>query len=586
MASSGNFMTWSTLWSCDSVTYPPSSDVFSGGNCRYSSSNSNNGFGATHSFLSGKWYWEVYIVANGNKQLILGLVTPETKVMTDQLWNRDGIYGVTSGSGVGYKLINQSPGFTEIDGFDDVANGDIVQLAFDRDNYKLWVGRNNTWLESGDPAGDSNPLIGSSDFTFQGGAVMPVIGQGSGSTFTMVLNAGQDDTFGGIITGAGNADENGHGVFKYAPPSGFLAVCSANLPISDDIDPAQTDDDFPQKQFNTVLYTGDNSTSNAITGLGFQPDFVWIKVRNDTNAYSNAMFDTSRGRAKSIFSDNNRVENTSSSTQDLVSFDSDGFTVGTSYNTGSNLSGKNHVAWCWKVNGGTTASNTDGSITTTVQVNDKAGISIIQYAGSSSAQTLGHGLSKAPVFLIVKALNNDNNLTVYHQGLPSPNTSRIYLNNNSAYDTGGGTTWNSTSPTSSVIHIGTNGNSNYSGRDYICYAFAEIEGYSSFGSYVGNGNADGPFIYTGFRPALVTTRRIDGTGSWLPHDDARNTFNPVDLILQWDAANAEFSDANNKVDFLSNGFKVRSSNAGINGNGNDYIYIAFASVPFKYNNTF
>ena len=177
-------------------------------------------------------------------------------------------------------------------------------------------------------------------------------------------------------------------------------------------------------------------------------------------------------------------------------------------------------------------------------------------------------------------------MTVYHQGLPSPNTSRIYLNNNSAYDTGGGSTWNSTSPTSSVIHIGTNGNSNFSGRNYICYAFSEIEGYSKFASYVGNGNADGPFIYTGFRPALVTTRRIDGTGSWLPHDDARNTSNPVDLILQWDDDNAEFSDGNNKVDFLAEGFKIRSSNAGINGDGNDYIYIAFASVPFKYNNTF
>ena len=581
MASSGNFSTFNPLDNTENNGVGGCD--FAIGNCQGGGAGDNVGIASTIATgNTGKYYAEFYLSATPGTAYVGYYPSTESAIMTkvwvpsgNRTWLTSNLASYAQ-NGTLYKDGNTSTsswGST-------FTTGDIIQIAIDADNDAVYYGKNNTWQNSGNP--ESGASKTGAARTSIPKNVFPAVGHANGSgTVTWKANFGQDSTFGGTISAGGNADANGFGDFKYAPPSGYLALCSANLPISDDIDPAGDNgaDENPTKQFNCITYTGTGS-SNAVSGLGFQPDLVWIKNRDGTQGPK--LTDSSRGVTKVLQTAVNNAESTDSN--GLTAFGSDGFTVGS--DAGYNGSGNGMVAWCWKVNGGTTASNTDGSITTTVQVNDKAGISIIQYAGSSSAQTLGHGLSKAPVFLIVKALNNANNLTVYHQGLPSPNTSRIYLNNNSAYDTGGGTTWNSTSPTSSVIHIGTNGNSNYSGRDYICYAFAEIEGYSSFGSYVGNGNADGPFIYTGFRPALVTTRRIDGTGSWLPHDDARNTFNPVDLILQWDAANAEFSDANNKVDFLSNGFKVRSSNAGINGNGNDYIYIAFASVPFKYNNTF
>ena len=605
MASSGNFMTWSSLWSCDS-SYPPSPSVFSGGNCRYSSSNSNNGFGATHSFLSGKWYWEVYIVANGNKQLVLGLVTPETKDVASQLWNTVGVYGVASGGGVGYKLIENSPGFVEIDGFDDVANGDIVQLAFDRDNYKLWVGRNNTWLESGDPAGDSNPLISGSDFAFQGGAVMPIIGQGSGSTFTMVLNAGQDDTFGGEITAAGNADGNGFGVFKYAPPTGFLAPCSGNLPISDDIDPAQTDDNIPTKQFNVVTYTG-NSSTNAVTGLNLQPDLLWVKKRSATG--TNYLSNTSRGINKFLFSNGTDGEQTGGGYASIYSsFDSDGFTLGSSA-TGPNDSGATYVAWGWKAGGATTATNSAGAGATptsgsvkidgsnlgsalagtipanTISANTKGGFSIIDFTGTGSNGTVAHGLSNAPAFVIVKKYSTSgNNWCIFHQGLASANTSRIFFTT-AGRDSGGGTSWNSTAPSSSVISLGTNGNVNTNGSDYLIYAWSEIEGYSKFSTYLGNGNADGPFIYTGFRPRMVFIKKASASNDWVVTDTARNTGNPASNVLRWDDAAAE-SSSNREIDLLSNGFKPRTTNDVYNGSGGTYIYGAWGDVPFRYNNTF
>ena len=580
MASSGNFMTWSSLWSCDS-SYPPSSNVFSGGNCRYSSSNSNNGFGATYSFLSGKWYWEVYIVANGNKQLILGLVTPETKDVSQQLWNTVGIYGVTSGSGIGYKLIENSPGFVEINGFDDIANGDIVQLAFDRDNYKLWVGRNNTWLESGNPAGNSNPLISGSDFAFQGGAVMPVIGQGSSSTFTMVLNAGQDDTFGGEITAAGNADGNGHGVFKYAPPSGFLAPCSANLPISDDIDPAQTDDDYPQKQFFISQYAG-NLTNRTITTEA-QPDLIFIRTYD--NAQDWYVVDSSRGITDNKYLITNKTD--AEATLPQSNFQSVGSTsVGISSGTYLNSTGANYQMWMWRANGGTTASNSDGSITSTVQANTKAGFSIVTWTGTGSAGTVGHGLGAVPKWIIVKNRSSVKNWACYHVDGNNGGTRALLLNtdgvdNASSY-------WNSTQPTSSVFSIGGATEVNESSSNMVAYCWTNVEGMQKFGSYKGNGNADGPFIYLGFRPAMIFFKRTDSTSGWTVVDTARYTANTSNGPgrLEFNLSNAETtgSSALREMDVLSNGIKIRTSNGNINTDGGDYVFGAWAEVPFRYNN--
>ena len=573
-------MTWSSLWSCDS-SYPPSPDVFSGGNCRYSSSNSNNGFGATRSFLSGKWYWEVYIVANGNKQLVLGLVTPETKDVATQLWNTVGVYGVASGSGVGYKLIENSPGFVEIDGFDDVANGDIVQLAFDRDNYKLWVGRNNTWLESGDPAGDSNPLISGSDFAFQGGAVMPIIGQGSGSTFTMVLNAGQDDTFGGEITAAGNADGNGFGVFKYAPPTGFLAPCSANLPISADVDPAETDSDYPAKQLNVVNWTG-TGTAQSITGVGFAPDLVWLKRRDATADHQ--LLDTTRGATYAI--ESSTTANSSTAVTDgLTAFGTDGFTLGT--NTDYNGNTNTYTAWCWGANGGTTSTNTSGTITSTVQANTAAGFSIVKWRSNNSAnQTIGHGLSKAPRFIISKPYSASTwSWHNFHHYLGSIGKFNFAGSATGAF--GSGTNTYGAMPSSTVFTVGTAGNlmPNNSTTDVISYCWHDVDGLQKFGIYKGNGNADGPFVYLGFRPRLFVQKRADSTGAWRVWDSERHPLNTNDAIFRWGTNGAEDT-ANGQVDFLSNGVKIRMTYAEMNADGGTFIYMAWGDVPFKYNNTF
>jgi hypothetical protein len=579
MASSGNFMTWSSLWSCDS-SYPPSSNVFSGGNCRYSSSNSNNGFGATYSFLSGKWYWEVYIVANGNKQLILGVVTPETKIVSQQLWNTVGIYGVTSGSGIGYKLIENSPGFVEINGFDDIANGDIVQLAFDRDNYKLWVGRNNTWLESGNPAGDSNPLISGSDFAFQGGPVMPVIGQGSSSTFTMVLNAGQDDTFGGEITAAGNADGNGHGVFKYAPPSGFLAPCSANLPISDDIDPAQTNDDYPQKQFFISQYAG-NLTNRTITTEA-QPDLIMIRTYD--NAQDWYVLDSSRGITANKYSFTNKQD--AEATLPQSNFQSVGSTsVGISSGTYLNSTGANYQMWMWRANGGTTSSDSSGDITVTRQTNTAGGFSILTYTGNgSSDQTIAHGLGKSPAFIITKNRSSTSHWAVWHHQYTGYygqlESNGTWASDSSQFYTSG--------MTSNFIGVKGSGATNESGDNMLAYVWTEIEGYSRFGRYKGNGNADGPFIYLGFRPAMIFFRRTDSSSGWTVVDTARYTANTSDGPgrLEFNLNNAETtgSSALREMDVLSNGIKIRTSNGNINTDGGDYVFGAWAEVPFRYNN--
>ena len=588
MASSGNFCTWNPN---DCV----SSLKFNTGNLSTDQDNNDwRGMFGTHPFTSGKWYWEAYQNSNNSNNGFPVAIQRASDGLNYLLWSGSNAYlGRTVGTyGYSYAIYTNAPTYSEKRHNNSSTNtnlsagttGDIYQLAVDLDAGKIWFGKNNTWADSGDPANGSNEAFSS----IPAGTYVPAstTWNSSGSD-NFVSNWGQDDTFGGAITAAGNADGNGHGVFKYSPPTGFLALCSANLPISDDIDPAQTDDDIPQKQFGVVTYTGDNSTSNAITGLGFQPDLVWIKARDDNNAYSNALFDTSRGRAKSIFSDSTRVQNTSSSTQDLVSFDSDGFTVGTSYNTASNLDGKTHVGWCWKVNGGTTASNSEGTITNTLQANTKAGFSISSFTcPSSGAGTLGHGLEKAPDFFIFKPLGAGTYWRVWHKDFATPLRSVMYLQLNAGENQGASDTqqWNNTLPSSTLISLG--GGQAGEGASML-YAWHGIEGYSRFGVYTPNTDNNGPFVYTGFRPRMIWIKMLvsgDGWGVW---DTARSTFNVMDDFLRWDSNNAETTGTAYHIDFLSNGFKVRTNNAQLNHSSyGPYIYGAWGDVPFKYNNTF
>ena len=456
--------------------------------------------------------------------------------------------------------------------------GDILQLAIDGSNNKVWLGYNNTWGGSGNPSAGSNEAGTINTSTALGYDIFIACTQNSVSTMT--FNFGQDSTFGGEVTAGGNADANGFGDFKYAPPTDFLALCSGNLSVSDDIDPAQTDDDYPGKNFNTVLFDG-NGTTNAVTGLGFKPDLIWGFTRSA--GQSKRMIDSTRGGSSRMYSDNTNAEDTSTAT--ISEFGTDGFTAtGGAFN---NDSGRTCGAWCWKANGGVTSSNSEGSTTSTIQANTKGGFSILSYTGTGSAATLGHGLEKAPEFILVKRRTGGaQSWKVYHVGVGA--TKYLTLNDNSQAGTSSGM-WNDTAPTSTLISIGNESNVSTSSLTYIMYAWHGVEGYSKFGSYTGNGNTDGPFVYTGFRPRLLAIKAFSSNYSegWIVHDTARTTVNTSIKKLGWDNGNGESeAAASHQLDFLSNGFKCRNTNTDFNESGSSYVYMTWGDVPFKYNNTF
>ena len=355
-------------------------------------------------------------------------------------------------------------------------------------------------------------------------------------------------------------------------PSGYLALCSDNLPeptIGPDSVTLSTD------HFNTVLYTGNATDDRAVTGVGFQPDWIWIK--NRTSSFTHVLVDSSRGLSAGYIASS--TSNAESGDASLVkTITSDGFTLGTS----GAVNGKGSVSWNWKANGGTTSSNTDGSITSTVQANTTAGFSIVLHTGTGSASTIGHGLGVAPDWIITKGRTNTNHWTVLHSELGA--TKFIDLNQVNASDTST-SVWNDTNPTSTVFSVGTNSRINGSGVTYVSYCFAEVEGYSKFGSVIGNGSTDGAFVYTGFRPAWIMVKCTTTTNDWFIYDIVRDTSNVVENILAPNLSNAE-SGVNTSVrnlDILSNGFKARGSD-GFNLSGQTHIYMAFAEQPFKFAN--
>jgi len=331
---------------------------------------------------------------------------------------------------------------------------------------------------------------------------------------------------------------------------------------------AYTTIDNPFKNFNTVLYTG-NATARTITGVGFQPDWVWGKIRSE--AQDHVLVDSVRGATKQLYSSDSSGEQTES--QGLTGFASDGFTLGTHAYFNKNTA--TYVAWNWLA-GNSTSSNGDGSITSTVSANTTAGFSIVTYTGTGSAATVGHGLSSAPKVLIVKRRDSTADWSVFHTNLGS-NNYRIRLNSTDTHndDTA---YWNGTAPTSSVFSVGTDSSTNASSGTYVCYAFAEKKGYSKFGGYTGNGNADGTFVNTGFKPAMIITKRTDTTGAWVIYDNKRDTFNPEDAQLVPSSNEAEAT--SERFNFLSNGFKLITTATRVNASGGSYIYMAFAEAPF------
>ena len=333
--------------------------------------------------------------------------------------------------------------------------------------------------------------------------------------------------------------------------------------------------DDPSAFFQCTLYTGNGSNDLSITNSGnsdLQPDWVWIKQRDSRDHF---LFDSVRGVLQYVASNTDAAESTLS--DGLKSFNSNGFTIDDG--VGINQNNDPHVSWNWKAGTSFTndASSTGiGTIDSTGSVSDTAGFSIVSYTGTGSNGTIKHGLSTVPKIMIVKERDNANNWFVYHYSLGA--TKQLILQETDA-EASFTATWNDTEPTSSVFSVGTSNGTNRSGGGLIAYCFAEKKGYSKFGSYTGNGNADGTFVYTGFKPALIIFKNADsGSADWVLYDNKRDGFNSNNIALYPNASAGD--DTGNDPDILSNGFKQRATGSDRNGNGENIIYMAFAENPF------
>ena len=559
---------------------------------------------ATTAVKTGKWYYEVYITAAGYPSWQIGWLASNMDGLGNSelpTWAGANNAEMTGTSAIGYftgsdlyiadwGAANFSTQQVAASGFhsagDAPTTGDIIGIAADFDNRKFFFHINGEYGNVG--AGTGNPATGANPSSTYTESEIPdnidkfpwLVAYG---TSGFVFNFGQDGSFAGNLTGGNvgtESDGESIGAFKYAVPSGFKAICTSNL--SDiTIGPGQSTQ--ADDHFNTVLYTGNGGT-NAITGVGFQPDLVWVKARSASN--NNELYDSVRGTAKRLYSDSDVVESTGS----LTAFGTDGFTH-VSGPVGGNANTVTYAAWNWKA--GTSFSNdasatSVGNVDSAGSVNQAAGFSIIGYTGvNQSEMDIAHGLGATPEIIFLKDRDSNSNTNAWHGWHKDISANYFYLSSNaaSAAEGDGYGTFKS-AHTDTLIKFRTNGTANSmteSGDDYIVYAFRSIDGYSHVGSYVGNGSADGPYVYTGFRPAFVLLKIATGTtGNWSIYDNKRDTDNVVrEYLIPNDSQVAGTTDT---MDFLSNGFKVRNASNYINYSGGLYIFLAFAEQPFKFAN--
>jgi len=532
------------------------SPTLSEGNTKIVRSSSYGVATGTVAIKTGKWYWEIQCptVTTSGENESFGISKVTTNIIGNNYLGIDtNSWALMIDNAASDIYFNHNNSFT--DSGINASNGDIFMFALDADTGKLWFGRNGTWFDSGNPSAGTNQK-----YTANTDDVYYVAVSMNGNDATL-YNFGNP----AFSISSGNTDDNGYGNFEYAPPTGFLALCTQNLATA--LSP--TIDDGSQ-YFNTVLTTG--AGAGSYTGVGFQPDFLWFKRRDSSGPHF--LIDSTRGSSKYLASESTASETTDATF--LTSIDSDGWTGGSGfYGSPATL-----ATWNWKANGGTTSSNTDGSITSTVQANTTAGFSIITYTGTGASATVGHGLTKAPEMVICKQRTDaGTQWQTGHTGLTNW-TYKLLLNSTAAESVNANVF--PSAPTSTVINLGLAGDSNGSGKSQLIYAFHSVEGYSKFGSYTGNGSTDGTFVYTGFRPAFVIVKRTNSTGYWLMFDSARQPENEND---SWLLANDSSNEGINStgMDFISNGFKLRnSSTAAVHNNisGSTYIYMAFAENPF------
>ena len=550
-----------------------SQGTLSNGNLTFASNNNQTGRRATIGFpTTGEYYWETRITSSTGGWPNIGILKNGQRISSTYLTD-----GTTQIRPYGADSLRPYLIFDTTDVIAKVSDtaltgGDIIQCAWSSDGTdgKLWFGINDQWygyngssvvtLTKAQVAAGNTAIRTVGVVTESWSPVMYIYRSEEHS-----LNFGQNPTFSGNITAGTFTDSNGKGLFKYEPPTDFLALCEDNLPT-----PAIKN---PGEHFKTVLYRADGSDGRNITGIGFTPDLVWVKARNQ--AYNHGIFDSVRGSRRTLYANLTNVE----AINGPYSFNADGFSLSSNWNNSST----DFVAWCWQAGAGTTTANTDGSINSVVSVNQDAGFSIVSYTGTGSNATIGHGLEKEPKMIIAKRRSGaTENWPVYH-AVEGPNR-YAYLDLSNAYSSDS-SVWQNVTPTSTVFSTGTSATTNASGAPYIAYCWAEIEGFSKFGSYVGNGDADGPFVYCGFKPAWVMVKNADDTGGrdWAIQDSSRASSNPCNKQLkpnQTEIENSGVADSTYQIDMLSNGFKVRNNTGIWNENGDTIIFAAFAESPF------
>jgi hypothetical protein len=481
---------------------------------------------------TGKWYCEITATSKTSTYWAMGVFSTN-------------VNGYSSTSGYAQY---RSDGAIFVNGSNvttvaSYTTGDVIGITFDASNNQIVWYKNNTSV--------STQTVSNS------------------ASLLSYFGCGSDNSGGSNV----NNVNFGQQPFVYTPPTGFVRLNTFNLPTPTIGATASTQ---AGDYFNTVLYTG-NGGSQSVTGVGFQPDWVWVKVRNSTQNHSSN--DSVRGAGNYLVQNATAAERFQG---EFDSFDSDGFSLTFDAGEGDyNASGKTYVAWNWRANQGTNVTNTDGSIISTVSANTTAGFSIVTYTGNGANSTVGHGLGVAPSMIIVKARNvGTQDWQVYHVTLGI--NQAIQLNLTSAASPATNYWFNGV--TSTVFGVngsypGVNGNTN----TYVAYCFAPIAGYSAFGSYTGNGSTDGTFVFTGFRPKYVLIKSSSNVEEWHVHDTARDTYNLASADLYPNTSDAEVTSFN-QIDILSNGFKMRSSNTGTNGSGYTFIYMAFAESPLKFSN--
>jgi len=522
---------------------------------------------STISPSSGYYYMEMTCVGS-NTDRPWGIGFAETTAADTATISTASTYFVTNGSGSTVVYLVGATTVATLSTTTTWAAGDVISLAWDATSTtnKMWVGRNGVWY----PSTTGGTVATNAD-----------VAAGNYPTFT-ISNAANTNPqlFPAFVTygTAPTVDVNfGQRPFAYTAPSGYKALCTQNLPTPTI---GATTATQAGKYFNPVLYTGNSVNGRAVTGVGFQPDMVWVKGRSTVS--NHVLNDVLRGGSQTLFPNTNEAQYYDPDAF-VKSFTSDGFTVGQLGGVNDNTA--TYVAWSWKANGAG-VTNTAGSITSTVSANTTSGFSVVTYTGNGTqGATIGHGLGVAPKLMIAKRRNTTGNWPVYSSSLSAVGNV-LYLNLTNAQSFND-TQFGGIAPTSTVLYVGNGSDTNASGSTYVAYCFAEVAGYSKFGSYTGNSSNDGPFVYCGFRPRYImvkcTSESIGPGSGWHIIDTARSTYNTAiaDLL-----ANASFSEADigtsYPFDINSNGFKLRTSNSYVNNSGQTYIFAAFAEAPFKY----